>query len=174
MPPTMLHGVHQIWSAFPSSMIRFNIRIASPSPTQFIAQDFQSVGKSYPKGSHFGPFSTSRCQMGRMSVDSNLLIHTFLVSAWLRLEADPEQELCCCFFLSLSYVLAGFKAFIPLMRCSGLVPGNVHITWDRWPNTVASKVESLGPMMYFLSPRKINRCQKTLKWVVIFYFACLS
>lgn len=44
----------------------------------------------------------------------------------------------------------------PLMSCSGRVPGNVHMAWARWPNTAASTVETLEPMMYFLSPEKKN------------------
>lgn len=41
---------------------------------------------------------------------------------------------------------------LPLISRSGLVPGKVHIAWAKCPKTVASRVESLGPMMYFLSP----------------------
>lgn len=44
------------------------------------------------------------------------------------------------------------KIVLPLISLSGLVPGNVHIAWARCPKTVASRVESFGPMMYFLSP----------------------
>ena len=41
---------------------------------------------------------------------------------------------------------------LPLISRSGLVPGKVHIAWAKCPKTVASRVESLGPIMYFLSP----------------------
>lgn len=40
----------------------------------------------------------------------------------------------------------------PLMSCSGRVPGRVHMAWARCPNTVASNVEILEPIKYFLSP----------------------
>lgn len=41
---------------------------------------------------------------------------------------------------------------LPLINRSGLVPGKVHIACAKCPKTVASRVENLGPMMYFLSP----------------------
>lgn len=41
---------------------------------------------------------------------------------------------------------------MPLINRSGLVPGKVHIACAKCPKTVASSVENLGPMMYFLSP----------------------
>lgn len=40
----------------------------------------------------------------------------------------------------------------PLISCSGRVPGRVHIAWAKCPNTVASNVEILEPIKYFLSP----------------------
>ena len=51
---------------------------------------------------------------------------------------------------------------LPLISRSGLVPGKVHIAWAKCPKTVASRVESLGPMMYFLSPAAEREREVTL------------
>lgn len=52
---------------------------------------------------------------------------------------------------------------LPLMSRSGLVPGKVHIACAKCPKTVASRVESFGPMMYFLSPAA-NGTERSLEW----------
>lgn len=50
---------------------------------------------------------------------------------------------------------------LPLINRSGLVPGKVHIACAKCPKTVASRVENLGPMMYFLSPAA-DRTERSL------------
>lgn len=63
----------------------------------------------------------------------------------------------------------------PLISCSGRVPGRVHIAWAKCPNTVASNVEILEPMKYFLSPagqRKKKELTKKCKLnihIICFY-----
>lgn len=52
----------------------------------------------------------------------------------------------------------------PLMSCSGRVPGRVHIACARCPNTVASNVDILEPIKYFLSPTGQRRDSKRQVW----------
>lgn len=49
---------------------------------------------------------------------------------------------------------------VPLIKRSGLEPGSVHIAWARCPNTVASTMVTLEPMIYFLSPKNTQQSEK--------------
>lgn len=71
-------------------------------------------------------------------------------------DLNARRLLSCC----VHWYPITWRIHWPLISCSGLVPGRVHIAWARCPNTVASNVDILEPIKYFLSPEGQRRDKK--------------